>query len=186
MKFCSTCGKPVKLRTPSGDNRDRHVCDHCDTIHYQNPRIIAGCIPVHQGRVLLCRRAIQPRHGYWTLPAGFLENGETTLEGALRECWEEANAKIDQPELYIMVDIPHISQVYMFFRGKLSSLDFSPGAESLEVALFHEHEIPWKQLAFPSVTTALKHFFLDQKDGRYITRTDTIHRRYSNPSSSPK
>lgn len=177
MKFCSACGKAVSLRTPAGDNRDRHVCDHCETVHYQNPRIIAGCIPTYRDRVLLCRRAIEPRHGYWTLPAGFLENGETTLEGALRECREEANALIRQPELYTMVDIPHISQVYMFFRGELVSLDFSPGEESLEVELFEEGDIPWSEIAFPSVKTTLEHFFNDSKTGNYGIRTDTIRRK---------
>ncbi len=164
------------MRIPSGDDRDRHICDHCDTIHYQNPCIIAGCVPVYDDRVLLCKRAIAPRYGYWTLPAGFMENGETTVEGALRECWEEANAKISQPKLYAMVDIPHINQVYIFFRGVLETLDFSPGIESLEVELFEEKNIPWDDIAFPSVKTTLKHFFNDRKTGTYPVRTDTVRR----------
>lgn len=176
MKFCSACGKAVNLRIPSGDDRDRHICDHCDTIHYQNPHIIAGCLPIYQDRVLLCKRAIEPRYGYWTLPAGFMENGETTIEGALRECREEANAKIHQPELYTLIDIPHINQVYMFFRGELITPEFSPGAESLEVELFEERDIPWSDIAFPSVKTTLEYFFNDRKTGDYSIRTDTIRR----------
>ena len=177
MKFCSACGKPVDLRIPSGDDRDRHICDHCDTIHYQNPRIIAGCVPIYQGQVLLCKRAIEPRYGYWTLPAGFMENGETTVEGAIRECWEEAEAKMSQLELYTMVDIPHINQVYMFFLGELATPEFAAGAESLEVALFEEEDIPWDEIAFPSVTTTLEHYFNDRKTGNYAVRTDTVHRK---------
>jgi len=133
MNFCSQCGKSISLKIPDGDNRERHVCDHCDTIHYQNPRVIAGCIPVVGDQVLLCRRAIEPRYGLWTLPAGFMENGESTLQGALRECVEEANARIDNPRLSGIFDIPHINQVYVFYRGMMNNMNFSPGAESLEV-----------------------------------------------------
>ncbi len=177
MKFCSLCANPITLRIPEGDDRERHICDACDTIHYQNPRIIAGCVPVHDHRVLLCRRAIEPRHGCWTLPAGFMENGETTIEGALRECIEEANAEIVAPQLYTMIDIPQINQVYVFFRGELRDLTFSPGLESLEVALFAEADIPWENIAFPSVKSTLEYFFSDLKTGRFPVRTETIRRR---------
>jgi ADP-ribose pyrophosphatase YjhB (NUDIX family) len=176
MNFCSLCGNPVNLLVPEGDNRERHVCGHCDTIHYQNPRIIAGCIPTFDDKVLLCRRAIEPRLGLWTLPAGFMENGETTLQGALRECEEEANARINDPILSGVFDIPYINQVYMFYRGIMSDSDFSPGAESLEVALFHEHEIPWDELAFPVMELALHHHFEDIKSNLTIVRTGTIKR----------
>ena len=176
MNFCSQCGKPVNLKTPEGDNRERHVCGHCDTIHYQNPRIIAGCIPVIGDQVLLCRRAIEPRFGLWTLPAGFMENGETTLQGALRECEEEANARIDNPLLSGIFDIPHINQVYMLYRGPLSDTDYSPGLESLEVALFKEHEIPWDKLAFPVMELALHYHFEDMKSDLIKVRTGTIDR----------
>lgn len=193
MNFCSQCGQPVNLKIPEGDNRERHVCGHCDTIHYQNPRIIAGCIPVVDDQVLLCRRAIEPRHGLWTLPAGFMENGETTLEGALRECEEEANARIDNPILSGIFDIPHINQVYMFYRGTISKrgvsnstnaqngsiqsgADFSPGIESLEVALFRESEIPWELLAFPVMELMLHHHFQDSKLNLTEVRTGTINR----------
>jgi ADP-ribose pyrophosphatase YjhB (NUDIX family) len=174
MNFCSQCGNPVNLEIPQGDNRERHVCGHCDTIHYQNPRVIAGCIPTLEDRVLLCRRAIEPRFGLWTLPAGFMENGETTLQGALRECEEEANARIDNPALYGIFDIPHINQVYLFYRGIMSDTNFSAGIESLDVALFREHEIPWDKLAFPVMELALHYHFEDMKSNLSPVRTGTI------------
>ena len=178
MKFCSTCGSAVSLRVPSGDDRHRHICDDCETVHYQNPCIITGCVPVYGDRVLLCKRAIAPRHGYWTLPAGFMENGETTAEGALRECLEEANAHVVDPQLYTMVDIPHINQVYIFFRATLAAPEFSPGEESLAVELFREEDIPWNEIAFPSVKQTLEHFFNDRKTGEFRVRTDSVrHRR---------
>ncbi|PCJ35567.1 MAG: NUDIX hydrolase [Cellvibrionales bacterium] len=177
MKYCSSCGGDIEHRIPEGDDRHRHVCDDCETIHYQNPCIIAGCIPVYQSRVLLCRRAIEPAYGYWTLPAGFMENGETMLEGALRECVEEANAHLHSLELYSMIDIPHINQVYVFFRGELAKPEFSAGIESLEVELFEEHQIPWDNIAFPSVKKTLKHFFKDRESGVFPVRTDAIRRK---------
>lgn len=149
MKYCSSCGSAVARRIPSGDNRERFVCDACGTIHYQNPKIVTGCLPVYEDRVLLCRRAIAPRMGLWTLPAGFLENGETSTQGAIRETFEEACANVAVEGLYTVFNLPHISQVYMFFRAALLNLDFAPGWESTDVKLFHEHEIPWDELAFP-------------------------------------
>ena len=116
MNFCSNCGNPVSQKIPDGDNRLRYVCDHCGAIHYQNPRVIAGILPTYNQQILLCKRAIEPRHGFWTLPAGFLENGESTLEGAQRECQEEANANVINPILYALYDIPRIHQVYVFYR----------------------------------------------------------------------
>ncbi|MGE3297596.1 MAG: NUDIX hydrolase [Porticoccaceae bacterium] len=177
MKFCSTCGSAVSLRVPSGDDRHRHICDDCETVHYQNPCIITGCVPVYGDRVLLCKRAIAPRLGYWTLPAGFMENGETTAEGALRECLEEANARVVDPQLYTMVDIPHINQVYIFFRATLDAPEFSPGEESLAVELFREEDIPWNEIAFPSVKQTLEHFFKDRKTGEFRVRTDSVRYR---------
>ncbi|MFZ5653018.1 MAG: NUDIX hydrolase [Pseudomonadota bacterium] len=176
MNFCSACGSVVSLRVPSGDDRRRHICDYCDTIHYQNPCIITGCVPVYEDRILLCKRAIAPRRGYWTLPAGFLENGETTAEGAVRECLEEANARVVNPQLYAMIDIPHINQVYLFFRGELAAPEFSPGSESLAVELFREAEIPWDEIAFPSVRRTLEYFFQDRREGEFRVRTDTVRR----------
>ena len=149
MKFCSQCGAGVRVGIPGGDNRERHICDNCGTIHYHNPKIVAGCIPSWKGKVLLCRRAIEPRHGLWTVPAGFMENGETTYQGAARETLEEANARVDVQGLYLTVNLPRINQVYLLFRARLLDLDFSAGEESLEVALFAPEQVPWKELAFP-------------------------------------
>lgn len=174
MKFCSECGQGVTARVPDGDTRSRFVCDHCQTIHYQNPRIVAGCLAVHGQQVLLCRRAIEPRRGFWTLPAGFMENGETTEEAALRETWEEARARLQHQELYMLFNLPHINQVYMFFRGELADLEFSAGEESLEVRLFHEHEIPWDELAFPTVGKTLKQYFLDRQEQSFPVRIRDI------------
>jgi len=168
MKFCSDCGAPVELRVPSDDNRERHICTVCTTIHYQNPKMVIGAIPEWEdGRILLCRRAIEPRHGFWTLPAGFMENGETTPEAAARETLEEANADVQIGELYSLYNIPYINQVYMLFRARLLNLDFSPGVESLEVALFAEKEIPWNNMAFRAVSLTLKDYFADRKAGAY-------------------
>lgn len=169
IKFCPECGAPVELRIPADDNRQRHVCTVCTTIHYQNPKMIVGAIPEWEdGRILLCRRAIEPRHGLWTLPAGFMENGETTLEAAARETQEEANAMVRVGDLYSLYNIPYINQVYMLFRARLLNLDFSPGMESLEVGLFSENEIPWDALAFRAVSMTLKNYFADRNTGNYI------------------
>ncbi len=166
MNFCSHCGQPVRLRIPEGDNMPRYVCDACGTIHYQNPKIVTGCIPEWEDRLLLCRRAIEPRHGLWTLPAGFMENGETTAEGAARETLEEARARVAVDRLYALFNIPHINQVYLMFRARLLDLDFAPGPESLEVALFSEQEIPWNELAFPVVKETLNRYFHDRRAGQ--------------------
>lgn len=174
MKFCSECGHTVSLKTPENDNRPRYVCDACDYIHYQNPRIVTGCLPVWENRVLLCRRAIEPRRGYWTLPAGFMENGETSLEGALRETWEEAEAEVIDTHLYRMFDLPYINQVYIFFRGTLRDGEFGVGVESLETALFHEADIPWQELAFPIVSETLQDYFADRKSAEFPVRISEV------------
>ena len=174
MNYCSYCGHPVSQKVPEGDNRLRYVCDKCDAIHYQNPRIIAGCLPIYEDKVLLCRRAIDPRSGYWTLPAGFMENGETAAMGALRETEEEANARAEIVNLYTLFSLPHISQVYMFFRAQLLDLEFSPGHETTDARLFEEHEIPWDQLAFPVITQTLQHYFKDRTRGEYPVRSMDI------------
>jgi ADP-ribose pyrophosphatase YjhB (NUDIX family) len=163
MKFCSACGASVTLQIPDGDNRERFVCITCETIHYQNPRVIAGCLPIWEDRVLLCLRDIDPRSGYWTLPAGFHENQETTAQGAARETSEEANARVKNLELYTVFSLPHISQIYMFFRAELADLDFSAGHETQNVALFEEKDIPWDQLAFPVITRTLEQYFVDRQ-----------------------
>jgi ADP-ribose pyrophosphatase YjhB (NUDIX family) len=164
----------VDLRVPDGDDRPRHVCATCGTIHYQNPKMVVGCIPEWEDRILLCRRAIQPRYGLWTLPAGFMENGETSIQGAARETREEANARVEVGGLYTLFNLPHIDQVYLIFRGRLLDLDFGPGAESLEVGLFAEPEIPWDQIAFPVVKETLGLYFRDRADGGYRTRCGDI------------
>jgi len=174
MNFCSNCGSAVALIVPPGDNRERHVCNDCDTVHYVNPRIVTGCLPIWEDQVLLCLRAIEPRRGYWTLPAGFMENGETIAAGAARETVEEANARVSDLELYTVFSLPHISQVYMFFRAQLSDLDFSSGEESLDVRLFKEDEIPWDNLAFPVITQSLQFYFEDRRLGDYPVRSREI------------
>jgi ADP-ribose pyrophosphatase YjhB (NUDIX family) len=176
MKFCSNCGAPVQLKVPAGDSLPRHVCDACNTIHYQNPRLIVGCIPEWEDRILLCRRAIEPRHGLWTVPAGFMENGETTSQGAARETLEEANARVDVGPLYAIYNIPHINQVYMLFRGRLLDTDFSAGAETLEARLFTEGEIPWEEIAFLSVRNTLDHYYADRRNGEFKFHLGTIER----------
>ena len=179
MKFCSNCGNQVSQKIPEGDNRLRYVCDHCHSIHYENPRVIAGIIPEYSGQILLCKRAIEPQLGRWTLPAGFLENGESTLEGAVRECTEEANAEVVEPNLYALYDIPHINQVYVFFRAQLANNNFGPSTESTEVELFDEHKIPWEDLAFPVVRKVLDTYLNDRKQGQFEVITGTIQRSWN-------
>lgn len=174
MKFCSNCGSPVALKIPPGDTLPRHVCGSCGTIHYQNPRMVVGCIPEWEDRILLCRRAIEPRSGLWTVPAGYMENGETTFQGALRETLEEANARVEIGPLYALYNIPHIHQVYILFRARLLDTDVSPGAETLEVRLFAESEIPWDRIAFASVRNTLTHYYADRRDGEYRFHMGTI------------
>ena len=174
MKHCSQCGAVVSLKIPVDDNRERHVCDACDIIHYQNPKIVAGCIPVWEDKVLLCKRAIEPRHGFWTLPAGYMEMGETSTEAAVRETMEEANARVEIQGLYALMNLPHVNQVYLMFRSKLLDLDFFPGAESLEVELFREDDIPWNDLAFTTIRHILRFYFEDQQRDNYQFRTGDI------------
>jgi ADP-ribose pyrophosphatase YjhB (NUDIX family) len=166
MKFCSECAHPVDLQIPDGDNRPRYVCRQCTTIHYQNPKLVIGSIPVWENegqlQVLLCKRAIEPRYGYWTLPAGFMENSETTGEAALRETEEEAGADIELGELFTLLNVAQVHQVHLFYLARLRSLDFAPGIESLDVRMFAEHEIPWDELAFPTIRTTLELFFADR------------------------
>ncbi|WP_210396489.1 NUDIX hydrolase [Motiliproteus sediminis] len=165
MKFCSLCGAGVRFEIPTGDNRPRYLCSSCDTIHYQNPNIIAGCLPVYQDQILLCKRAIEPRHGLWTLPAGFMENGETTREAAIRETREEACAEVELQQLYTLTSIPHINQVQMIYLARLPSPLFAAGDETLEAGLFSEADIPWDQLAFQTIRNALRFYFADRKQG---------------------
>ncbi len=176
MKFCSNCGAAVMLRVPPGDTLPRHVCDACGTIHYQNPRMVVGCIVEWEDRILLCRRAIEPRHGFWTVPAGYMENGETTVEGAMRETLEEANARVEIGPLYALYNIPHISQVYMLFRARLLDAGVKAGAETLEVRLCAEPEVPWDEIAFATVRNVLTHYYDDRRAGEYRFHMGTIER----------
>ncbi|NTV95586.1 MAG: NUDIX hydrolase [Thiobacillus sp.] len=177
MKYCSSCGAPVSHRIPDGDNRHRYVCDACGAIHYQNPRMVVGCLPYWGDKVLLCKRAIEPRYGYWTLPAGFMENGETTAEGAVRETLEEAGARVAIDDLYTLINVPDIDQVYLLFRARLLDLDFAPGEESLEVALFDEADIPWDQIAFRTVKKTLEHYFKDRRCDEFPLHFGDLDRR---------
>lgn len=176
MNFCSHCGAAVTLEVPAGDDRPRHVCQSCGTIHYQNPKIVAGSIPEWDGQVLLCRRAIEPRYGLWTIPAGFMENGETVEQAAVRETWEEARAELVDRELYALYNIPYIDHVYVIYRAALPAPTFAAGPESLEVRLFDEQDIPWDKLAFRVVTAVLGRYFADRRNGRFTTLVDEIRR----------
>lgn len=168
MNFCSSCGaSEIGLAVPAGDNRPRYVCRSCAEIFYHNPKIVAGCIPRHGDRILLCRRAIEPRRGWWTLPAGYMENQETAADGAAREAVEEALAETRIVMLYTQFSIPHINQVYIMFLADLVGDSYGVGEESLEVALFDEAEIPWDELAFPVMRKTLELFFADRKAGRF-------------------
>lgn len=166
MKFCSDCGSDVELHIPDGDTLPRYVCIDCHIIHYQNPKMVVGCIPEWEDKILLCRRAIEPRKGWWTLPAGFMENNETLQQAAARETLEEANARVEIGDLYAVYSLPHISQVYLLFRAQLLDLDFKPGIESLEVELRSEQEIPWDDMAFKVIHDPLKRYFEERNIGK--------------------
>jgi ADP-ribose pyrophosphatase YjhB (NUDIX family) len=174
MNFCSQCGARVVQRIPEGDNLPRWVCDSCHAIHYENPRMIVGCVCEWQRKILLCKRAIEPRYGLWTVPAGFLENGETTAAGAQRETLEEADARVQIIEPYSLYNLPHINQVYLLFRGELIDPHIGAGAETLEARLFDEAEIPWDELAFVTVRNTLQHYFSDRRSGRFNLHMGTI------------
>ncbi len=161
MNYCSGCGQPVSRRTPDGDTHERWVCDACETIHYQNPLVVVGCVPERDGKILLCKRAIEPRYGYWTMPAGFMELGESLAQGAARETLEEACAEVEIGHMFASVDVVDAGQVHVFFTAKLLG-DFAAGAESLEVGLFSEDEIPWQDVAFHSGRFALEKYFEDK------------------------
>jgi ADP-ribose pyrophosphatase YjhB (NUDIX family) len=174
MKFCSQCGGNLTRAIPEGDDRLRHICGDCGTIHYQNPKVIAGCIPVWEDRVLLCKRAIEPRYGTWTLPAGFMEMGETLEQAARREAFEEARVQVELEPLYTLFSLPHISQVYVFFRARMLAEEFGAGEESLDVRLFREQDIPWDDLAFETVHRSLRLFFEDRRNGGFPFRLEDI------------
>ncbi|MCL1860666.1 MAG: NUDIX hydrolase [Proteobacteria bacterium] len=186
MNYCSECGAIVALTIPSGDTRLRHVCANCGAIHYRNPKLVVGTIPEWEDCVLLCRRAIEPRHGKWTLPAGFMETQETTAEAAARETLEEACARVEIGEMFTLIDVPAISQVHIFYRARLLNTDFHPGEESLETKLFPEVGIPWDDIAFRTVTLTLQHYFEDCRNGGWRFRAMALPMAYSSDDAWPR
>lgn len=177
MKYCSECGAPVQLRVPKDDDRPRFVCRGCGRIHYENPKVVVGCIPEWEDRILLCRRDIEPRKGFWTLPAGYLENGESVVEGARRETLEESGAVMATLEPYMLIDIVYIHQVYLMFRGKMQTPRFQPTPESAEVVLMREDRIPWDRIAFRAIEMTLRYYFKDRVTGSFPFRMRAIEER---------
>jgi len=167
MNYCSDCGDTVKLGTPPGDDRPRYICESCGTIHYENPKVVVGCIPEMDGKILLCRRSIEPRSGKWTLPAGYLENGETVAQGARREALEEAGARIEILAPYALYNICYVNQVYLMFRAQLIDAGIKAGNESSEVRLFLEKDIPWDEIAFTVIEKTLQQYFNDRPAGLF-------------------
>lgn len=168
IKYCRACGAPVSLRVPDdGDTRERAVCQACGTIHYVNPLLVVGTVPYWGEQVLLCQRAIEPRHGKWTLPAGFMELGETMAQGAARETAEEAGASIELGPLFSTMSVPRVDQVHVFYLARLQNDTFDPGPESLQARLFAERDVPWTELAFTTVRKTLEHFFEDRRRGHF-------------------
>src|SRR5690606_25282364 len=184
MKFCSACGQPVEIKVPDGDHLPRYVCTACGTIHYENPRIIAGCVIETEGKILLCKRAIEPRLGYWTIPAGFMENGESVQNAAAREAIEEALAEVQIGSLLAIVNVLHANQVHIMFRATLLSPAFGVGPESLETALYEEKDIPWSEIAFLSVEFALRRYLEDRREGRERLHFKDIDARSRSTSDS--
>lgn len=175
IKHCRNCGNAVVYRLPDdGDTRQRAVCPSCDTIHYENPLNVVGTLPCLGERVLLCKRNIEPGWGKWTLPAGFMELGETAAEGAARETDEEAGAQFEMQELFTVLSVPRVGQVHLFFRARLLSDQFAPGHETIEARLFSEGEIPWEEIAFRTVKETLACFFQDRRQGRFEVHTRNI------------
>jgi ADP-ribose pyrophosphatase YjhB (NUDIX family) len=174
MNHCSQCGGPITERIPPDDDRSRFVCDRCGTIHYQNPRVVVGTIPEDGGRILLCRRAIEPRLGLWTLPAGFLEMGEQLSDGAMRETWEETGCRVELLGLYSIMNLVHVGQVHLFYRARLLDIHLEPTRESLEVALFDPDQLPWNELAFTSVVRTLRRWIQDRPFGRFPMFEDLV------------
>ncbi len=174
MNFCPKCGAPVAQRVPDGDHLPRSVCTACGTVHYDNPKLVAGCVPEFEGRILLCRRAIEPRRGYWTIPAGFMENGETLQQAAARECQEEALARVVIGDLCAIVHVLHARQVHVMFRARLADPSFGVGVESLEAKLCEERDLPWPDIAFQSVAFTLQSWLQDRAAGRSELHYRTI------------
>lgn len=181
INFCSKCGKRVTYGIPPGDDHERHYCRHCGNVHYENPRMVVGTLPYERNRILMCRRAIEPCYGLWTLPAGYLENGETVTDGAIRETYEEARATVTRLEAYSLYSIRHISQIYLIFRARLATDDFEPGPESLEVQLFDPHRIPWNEIAFRAIKATLRCYVDDLAAGRFVFHVGDIEPSHQTP-----
>lgn len=179
MKYCPDCGQTVSNKTPEGDTRSRWICDACATVHYQNPKIVVGCVPERDGKILLCKRAIEPRYGYWTVPAGFMELGESIAQGAARETLEEACAEVEIGHLFASVDVVEAGQVHLFFTAKLIS-DFAAGDETLEAQMYAEDEIPWDDIAFRSGLYALEKYYEDAGSNNGVHIHELTHRRGKN------
>jgi ADP-ribose pyrophosphatase YjhB (NUDIX family) len=185
MSYCSQCGQRTEARIPEGDHVERQVCAACGTIHYRNPKVIVGCVPEWtDGRIVMCRRAIEPRLGRWTFPAGFLEMGETSGQGAAREALEEACAEVEPGELFVVINVPYVSQVYLIHRARLLSPEVGPTVESSEVVLLREDEIPWEEIAFPTIWHALKLFFADRAGGHRGVHTLDLTTRPKRPDQA--
>ncbi|WP_423823647.1 NUDIX hydrolase [Salinisphaera sp. SPP-AMP-43] len=174
MNFCPNCGAPIEFAVPDGDDRKRNICSATGEIFYDNPRNVVGTIVEREGRILMCRRAIEPRLDFWTLPAGFLELGETSDQGAARETFEEAGVTVDNPRLFSLIDVTHIGQVHIFFIADMHDDHYAPGPESAEVRFVGEHEIDWPQLAFPSIHRALSQYFADRAAGRFSVHVESL------------
>ncbi len=167
FKYCPMCASPMTIHVPRGDGHPREICDHCGYVHYVNPLPVVGTIPVWKDKVLLCRRAIEPRKGFWTLPAGYMENKESLKDGAKRETWEESGAHIEVKDLLTLIDVPQASQVHFYYIAELLDLDWEPGPETFEQQLFSEEEIPWDEISFTTVKTTLEHYFADRRKGAF-------------------
>lgn len=174
IKHCRECGAAVSYQQPDDDNRERAICQSCKTIHYENPINVVGTVPVWGEQVLLCKRAIEPRYGFWTLPAGFMELGETVADGAIRETVEEAGARIELQDLFTMMSVVRVGQVHLFYRARMTDTTLDPGPETLEARLFHEHEVPWDQIAFRTVRETLQHYFACRRSGEYPLHCSSI------------
>ena len=167
IKHCRTCGGAVRYEIPPDDNRDRAVCTLCHLVHYENPLNVVGTVPAWGDLVLLCRRNIEPRYGLWTLPAGFMELGESTADGAIRETVEEAGAHIELEGLFTVLNVVRVGQLHLYYRARLLDTEFAPGPETIEAGLFREAEIPWSDLAFRTVRTTLERYFEDRRKGSF-------------------
>ena len=174
IKHCKACGGATVYAVPADDNRERATCTLCRTVHYENPLNVVGTVPVWGDQVLLCRRNIEPRYGLWTLPAGFMELGETTEQGAARETDEEAGAHFEMQGLFSVLSVVRVGQVHIYFRARLLDTEFAPGSETIEARLFREDDIPWDELAFRTVRETLKYFFADRRLGRFEVHCGSI------------